>query len=256
VNAPRNEGRCPCDELVIGWALHALEAHEDGLVNAHLPGCAACQETASSTQRLGALLGTSVPLEEPPPGLRDRLMAAVERIPQVTPTEPAAPVVALESRGRVWCGLLVAAAVLLVVVSGIAVVLGVRLGQVASRERIQEAEQARMVGILTDPSMRRVQLSSGTGEQLAVLLSGGGQAELVPAGLTPNDMANQTYVLWGLTNGKPEPLAVFDVSSAGAGPESLHWSASAAAHAGFAVSLEPGRTMPDTPTKVVASGHS
>ncbi|WP_148309435.1 anti-sigma factor [Kutzneria albida] len=259
-------GHCPNEQLAVGWALHALEPDEENAARLHLPTCPVCQETVRSTEQLGALLGSAVPQEEPPAGLRDRVMQLAERTPQaafeafpfpadaVLDTQP--PGVAdLDSRrprplGR---GLLAAAAVLVLVLGGVAGVLGYQLNQVSQ----QQQAQAQVLGVVTDPSMRRAVLSGGSGQQVAVLLSSDKGAAVVPSGLAPN-AADTSYVVWGLSapTGKPVALSRFDVASGGSGPETIDWSAAAAAHKGFAISLEPGKSLPDKPTQVLGSGQA
>jgi Anti-sigma-K factor rskA len=180
-------------------------------------------------------------------------MARVEQPPQqpvdtVLDTDP----VDLASR-RPGRGLLLAAAA--VMLAGIAGVLGVQLNKVERERRAQTAEQAKVLSVITDPSMHRAVLTGGNGQQVAVLLSSDKGAAVVPSGLQPNDPANQTYVIWGTSADKPVALSKFDVTAAGAGPATVDWSAAAAAHHGFAISLEPGRGLPVKPTTVVATGQ-
>ena len=53
----------------------------------------------------------------------------------------------------------------------------------------------------------------------------------------------------------PVPLATFDVAGAANAAHALTWGPDAAKHTGFALSLEPGRTAPVSPTDVVAAGQ-
>jgi hypothetical protein len=87
----------------------------------------------------------------------------------------------------------------------------------------------------------------------AVLVTPAGRT-VVTAGLDPNDISDSTYVVWGLGAGDPRPLAPFDVTTPGAGIHEIGDAGADRPFAAYAVSLEPGHTMPATPTTVVASG--
>jgi hypothetical protein len=60
--------------------------------------------------------------------------------------------------------------------------------------------------------------------------------------------------VWGLGDDGPRPLGVFDVTPSSPGVHEIGSAGGDPPFAAYAVSLEPGRTMPATPTKVVASG--
>jgi Anti-sigma-K factor rskA, C-terminal len=260
------EGRCPNEELAVGWALHALEPDDEHVLRTHLPGCPVCQEIVRSTEEVTALLGASVPLEEPPARLRERVLRQAAR----TPREPFerlpftigsslaaqsdAPIRIVDHRRSRGRGLLLAAAAVVIVLAGVAGVLGWQVQHLNGEQQTQAAKQAQILSVLGDPSMRRAVLSSSDGQQAAVLLSTPNGADVLPVGLKPNDTASQIYIVWGFTTANvPVALSSFDVT--GSGAQSLAWSAAAAQHSKFAISLEPGRTMPSAPTTVVASGQ-
>jgi anti-sigma-K factor RskA len=79
--------------------------------------------------------------------------------------------------------------------------------------------------------------------------------EVLADGLPVNDAAGTTYVVWGMRDDGPVPLGTFDVvrsqtdlrpvGSDGSGLDD---------YAAYAVSIEPGREMPESPTTVVAKG--
>jgi hypothetical protein len=87
----------------------------------------------------------------------------------------------------------------------------------------------------------------------AVIVTAAGRA-VVTAGLSPNDTSDTTYVVWGLGAGDPRPLAAFDVTAPSPNVHEIGRTGGDPPFAAYAVSLEPGRTMPATPTIVVASG--
>ena len=264
--SPMREGRCPNEELAVGWALHALEPDDEHVLRTHLPVCPVCQEIVRSTEEVTALLGASVPLEEPPARLRERVLRQAARTPQ-EPFErlpftigsslvdqPNAPIRIVDHRRPRGRGLLIAAAAAVVVLTGVAGALGWQVQHLNGEQRAQAAQQSQILSVLSDPNLHRAVLSSSDGQQAAVLLSTPNGADVLPVGLKPNDTSSQIYVVWGFTPANvPVALSSFDVT--GSGAQALTWSADAAQHTKFAISLEPGRSMPSAPTTVVAAGQ-
>jgi hypothetical protein len=269
VTGERRDEGCPHEELAVGWAMHALEPDEEALLRTHLPGCARCRQTVQSTEQVTAALGGSIRQEDPPPRLRARLMAAIEHTPQ----EPVAPApaeaaqyegvaapIALDSRRRRVVTrtrvLLAAAAVVLIAL--IAGVLGVQYAKLsdqvaAQTTRTEQLQQA--LRVAADPATNRAVLRTGTGDPVAVLLNGDRDAAVMPVKLNPNDTTKQVYVVWGTSTTNPVPLATFDVQPGTGEMTLLSWSPNAHVHNGFAISLEPGRAAPATPSDVMAQGQ-
>lgn len=257
MNAARGDGRCPNEELAVGWALRALEPDDEHALRAHLPGCPVCQEIVRSTEQVTALLGGSVPPEEPPARLRQAVLEAAARTPQKAyeplPFRIGSSLsddreIADRPRRRTRAVQLAAAAVVLLLVAAVGV-----LGWQVSRLDGQQQVQSQLLAVLGDPTMHRTVLRTSDGKEAAVLLSSRTAAAVVPLGLRPNDSADQTYVVWGLSTGTPIALSSFDVS--GGTAQLLSWNAAAARHQKFAISLEPGRSLPAKPSDVVASGE-
>ncbi|AOS64528.1 anti-sigma factor [Actinoalloteichus hymeniacidonis] len=72
-----SSGQCPHRPTAVAWALSALDPAEAADFAAHLPTCAECRQAIAETEEIGALLGTAVPQEDPPAGLRSRLLDRV-----------------------------------------------------------------------------------------------------------------------------------------------------------------------------------
>jgi anti-sigma factor RsiW len=66
-------------ESLGAYALGALPEDERRFVAAHIEGCPICAEDAAGLQAAAATLIADVPLREPAPELRDRIMSVVER---------------------------------------------------------------------------------------------------------------------------------------------------------------------------------
>jgi hypothetical protein len=69
------------DELTAGYALDALDPQDLVDFEAHLPGCARCQDAVARFTDITAALAQTAPAAEPSPDLGDRIMAAVAREP-------------------------------------------------------------------------------------------------------------------------------------------------------------------------------
>jgi hypothetical protein len=149
---------------------------------------------------------------------------------------------------------LVAAAVAAILALG---TWNVVLSSARDEARTALAEQARMVNQLLTPGLATIApLSGDDGAAVATVVARNGEVQVVTHGLTVNDERAQTYVVWGTAEGPPVPLGTFDVVS----PQmDLRTVGSASTglddYTGYAISLEPGRQAPSTPTDVVASGE-
>ena len=285
---PRRGEHETFDELAVGWALHALEPEDEELFAAHLPTCPRCRTTVSETADVMGALAGDLPPVDPPERLRERLHAAVEEteqlprpawegertppVPPAVPDRPAPvhrfeppasgahrapiPVDAVDPRSswrRVLPNALVAAAVAAILALG---TWNVVLSSAREEARAAAAEQAELVDALLTPGQATIAPLTADGATVATVVAREGQVQVVTQGLRPNDVQDQTYVVWGTGAGGPAPLGTFDVTSpqpalrtVGSGPSGLD------AYTGYAVSLEPGRSAPPEPSDIVASGE-
>ena len=247
--------RCPHQENAVGWALYALEPAEEHALRAHLQGCPECRETIREAEEVAALLGTSVPQHEPPSALRRRLLDAIDDAPRpiVTPASELPPPIDLASRRRPRRVLLVAAAAVVIALGAATTVLGVQVSHLTSQQQAQAAGEAMAQAVIGSPSATRAVLTNAAGKPAAMLITSPAGAVVMPLALTPNT-PNQSYVAWGLLPSGPTALTSFDVPAGSVGPIVVNWPAAAGGLDRFAISLEPGRIMPSTPTDVIASG--
>jgi hypothetical protein len=274
------------EALAVGWALHALDPEEEETFAAHLAACARCRQTVDETRETFGGIAEALEPAAPPPALRARLLDAVaDDAPggEVPPTvwasspppapsdereapapAPAAPggsprhasVVPLRRRRATRWLAVAAAAVVLAAVGGLAVAT-----QSLRNERDAAAAQAQrdaaVVEVLSDaatPGAVHATLADPQGALVGVVVADGSGPRVLTTGLSANE-ADQIYVLWGLAGASPQPLGTFDVAGQAPAVHSVPSAPEAAPYAGFAVSLEPGRTAPASPTRVVASGQ-
>jgi hypothetical protein len=127
----------------------------------------------------------------------------------------------------------------------------------SAREEAQAtaAEQAQLVDALLTPGQATIAPLSAAGTTVATVVARDDQVQVVTQGLAPNDVQDQTYVVWGTGAGSATPLGTFDVTS----PQPALWTVGSGSgldgYTGYAVSLEPGRQAPTEPTVIVASGE-
>lgn len=281
MNAPEE---CPLTQQAVGWALHALEPDEEMAVLLHMPQCAACRAAAHDAEQVLSGLAGVVPLVEPPAGLRQRLMAEVAETPQrphvlrPLPPQPApsdAPEPAAAPRlhrldaedagsvRRGWFGQgsrsrrLVAAslAVAAAISIGALVVRTNQLEQQRDAESAQAQSLSQLISELGEPDSRYALLAdANTGATVAAVLVDDGERQVYSVALPANG-ADSVYVAWGLTaGGEAVPLGTFDVARTEEGPLPVGPADDAEDFPQYAVSIEPGRVAPTTPTVVVASG--
>lgn len=263
------------EELAVGWVLHTLEPEDETEFVLHLVDCPLCSRAVAETEETLGLLGAAILPVDPPPGLRRRLMdavadeggvapaPAVESASEPAPTHPtepapAADVIPLAPRRRRASRFAMAAAAALVVVAvgGLAVV----NQQVRSERDAEAAAAARtspVVEVLRDagtPGVAHASLTGTDGAMVGLVVDTGTGPRVLSTGLDAN-ATDHTYVLWGLAGEQPTALGTFDVSGQSPTVLDVPSTTQADPYEGFAVSLEPGRTAPASPTLVVASGQ-
>jgi anti-sigma-K factor RskA len=251
------------EALAVGWALHSLEPEDAAAFAAHRATCPDCTRIVAETREVMAGMAGAVPGAEPSADLRSRLRAAVEQTEQVAvPGPPAeedalagAHVVELGSRrgrdrvGGVRRGLVTA------LVAAAAAVLGLGVGIVLGQDPRDEARaQDEIVAAVLSPGAATITaVEDDDGRRVATVLTRDQEVQLVAQGMTANDASDTTYVLWGIAAGAPEALGVFDVGSAGT--ELWTFSDVDAGYSGYGISLEEGRSAPEAPSEVLASGE-
>ncbi len=256
------------EELAVGHAFSALEPEDEQLFLSHLRGCGLCERTLTETIAVASHLAYAAEPADPPAALREAIVDAVRRSgrpvafpQQITPlsvsSAAAAPPRSLSSRTarssyRPAFALVGMAAGLVAVVG-----LGVWNTNLRANIEVKNAAIARMerVGQITaDPATVRVAMTSGAGVRGTALIRGS-QAYVLVEGLPVNAL-DSTYVLWYRDKqGGFHAIETFDVR------ETDHVNVVEATLdrpidriASLAVSREPGRTSPPTPSFALVQG--
>jgi anti-sigma-K factor RskA len=180
-------------QLTAGYALDALDPDERRAFEAHLAGCAECQEELASFWQATGSLARAAEGPAPPPALRGRLLErARAEPPNVVPLRP-----------RRWAVPVATAAAAVAAV--IAIGLGL-WGLSVSRDLDRTRDVAR---VLSDPGARTIGLS---GEKGRLVVGSGGDAVLVTSDL-PAAPDGRTYQIWVIEDGKPASAGLFDDES-------------------------------------------
>ncbi len=188
-------------ELLGAYALDAVEVDERDAVDRHLNECPRCRAEVADHRTVASFLGSAG--GRAPDGLWDRIAGSLEEAP---PELNLAPVVPIRQRRSVSLRVGAAAAA---VAAAVIAVLGLEVVHLNHRVDDQMTASARGTQFLslatramTDPSARRVSLSSSDGKLFA-------EAALLPNGTgflladsLPALRSDRTYQLWALANGQ------------------------------------------------------
>lgn len=149
------------------------------------------------------------------------------------------------------------------VAAALALVVGLGVWNVELRSERQEAQQlaaaqGEVLDQVNDRGVYRVAplRDVDSNRRVGQVVIHDDAATVWAEGLVPNDAQGQTFVLWGMSDAAdPVPLGTFDVESTGLDVRNVSSTTTGLdAFGGYAVSLEPGRTAPSTPTDLVATG--
>jgi anti-sigma-K factor RskA/putative zinc finger protein len=286
VTDDRTYGGLTCDEvrdLAGSFVLDALDPDEAAAVREHLATCPEAHEEIAELGGVVPVLAASVPVVEPPAGLKARVLAAAQADlddrtraatrPAAAPAEPAEPAgtsgaaepIAFPGTGErerrrrrpvaAWV-LGIAAVVAIALLGASTLVLRSELDQA---QAYQQSVQA-VIDVSTKPGSLTAVLTAdgGTGTGLAAIDSAG-TVTMAMQDLAPT-AGGQVYEAWVIGgDGVPVPIGSFQVGNAGTGAMSAS-GVTATSGAVLALTLEagPGATTPTLPiiSKGVATGQA
>ncbi|HEX8002839.1 MAG TPA: anti-sigma factor [Mycobacteriales bacterium] len=246
------------EALAAGHAFNALEPEDEVAFLAHLAGCDRCRRDLEAYEGVGAGMAYAAEPAEPPADLGRRIMDAAMR------ERPPVPVRARQGRRLAPPPRPPRQSVTTVrlrTLAGVAAVVfafGLMVWNVSLRANTDAARAA--LG-RRDAALRCLTAGDSAVATLAAeddrrgtACVGGGKAYVFVDRLTPNGPGS-VYVLWwqDATEGL-HAVERFDVASSGTGVFELPARVDPKAVRGLAISLEPGRALPATPTQRIAYG--
>jgi anti-sigma factor RsiW len=183
-------------EQVAAYALDALDPDERERFEAHLADCKRCASDLAELQETAAVLAWGADGQDPPAGLRRRILESAREEAQVVPFR----------RRREWVapalGAVAAAAAV------VAIGLGLWAASLSSdldRERDLRAAEAEALELIAEPNARTVALEGADG---SLVVGESGRAALVVCGLDEAP-SGETYAAWVIT-GTPTQAGLFD----------------------------------------------
>ena len=198
-------------EQAAPYALGILSSEERRAFEEHLSGCAACRADVQAYAEVVAALAHAAPTAEPPPALRDRVMAEARRVRPI----------GTHTARRSLSMLATAAALVLATAGAVATWrLGVRVG--ALRRQVAVADSLRAVSdsalaLLTGPDVNVVTLA-GTNRlpSARIVWNHARNRFVVFAFDLPAAPAGRTYQLWAIAKGHaPLSMGTFNTDAQG-----------------------------------------
>ncbi|MGH3133540.1 MAG: anti-sigma factor domain-containing protein [Gaiellaceae bacterium] len=185
-------------DLTAGYALDALDPEERRAYEAHLSGCARCQDELTSFWETTDALALAASGPEPSAELRARILAGARTEPQV--------VVPFESsRRRTVVPALAAVAAVAAVVALAVGLWASRLSSDLDDARAALERERAAAAVLADPGARTVALEAGQGR---LVVAENGRAVLVLDGLDPAP-PGKTYETWVIEGENALPAGLF-----------------------------------------------
>jgi anti-sigma-K factor RskA len=217
-------------DLAGAYVLGALEPGERAAVARHLAECSACAAEMRALRPVADGLARAVPLSDPPPELRERVLrAATGRAPRAARTR-------MIGRGFDARWLAAAAAVL--------VALGLGVYVVQLRDRLTVVDQ-RAALVLGAPDLLRVDLGSPAGTPAKGRAFWSRSRGLVFTAVDlPRLAPGKVYQLWIVGPQAPVSAAIFEPDPAGRAMAVVEPAPSLPDPAAFAVTVEPAGGMP------------
>lgn len=228
--------------LTGAYALNALDDDERREFEAHLAECPACQQEIREFEATAAELGSSL-AEAPPPHLKAGVMGAISTTRQERPVpRPSTDqtVVAFPKRRLLDRVLLPAAAILAVLVVGLAVTVGNLNGRVNELE----ASTLRVTDIVAAPDLRTWNVDNNGTTARVVYSATQGQGMFLASGLQPAP-DGKTYELWLIGPDGAKPAGLFSGRD-GTVSHPMTGDMSAATHIGVTVEPAGGSPQPTT----------
>lgn len=238
--------------LAAAYALDALPDEERAFFERHLAGCEVCQEEVTEFQATAGRLGAAA-AEAPPSGMRERVLAEVDRTRQVSPSTSA-----IESGGRPGSTAPTAdhARPHLMLAAAIVAFAVVALGSATLLLDLTRTEPEVVLEPppvwLVDADLVRVEGAQGVGGRF-IYSAEHDEGWLLVDGLDPVDPERHAYQLWLFHDDVPVPAGVFVTGADGRAV--FRAEAPVRGAELVAVTLEPAGGVPEPTGEVLVSSE-
>jgi anti-sigma-K factor RskA len=241
-------------ELAALYVVGALTPDETREFETHLSDCVICQEEVAEMRSVTERLSRSV-LSDPPPSLRDAVLAGIAETEQDEPATRSDNVTPLrrgpvsESRGPSWPSRLP----YLVAAASVLLALGCGGWALQNRDDAQQAsaEQSQIVDALSAPDVQTVTGTTNNGVSATVVLSRSQKRALLVVNGLPTLPDNKVYELWTIKRA-PVPAGTFTPTSS-ASLVSLPQTALSSDRIAMTVEPAGGSAHPTTPPLMTLS---
>lgn len=187
------------------FALNALSAEEAEDFRRHLEACPACRQEVAELQQAAARMGASEAVA-PPEHLRTRVLAAVDRTPQLPPRTGGGGTVIEVAPHRWGRRLLFAAAAVVLVVAG---AFGInQIGDEAQEQQSLLAEG--VVRVFSAEDARTATMETENGGRISVAASPELNQMAVDTDELPPLDDQHVYQLWAVHDGQMESVGVLE----------------------------------------------
>jgi hypothetical protein len=241
-------GRHETHELAGVYALDALDGAGRDRFERHLRRCAACEREVRGFTETATVLALAAGAE-PPPGMRERVLAAVSVVRQ------APPALALGGRrGRAvarsrW----VPRVAIAVGAAGLAAAAALAVAAVSTANQLNSAvsREAQIAAVLTAPDARMAAASTSVGGRAIVVVSRAERKMVFTCAGLPSLPSSQIYELWLLGPAGARPAGLVPGPSAGRTASVLASGVAAGDKVGVTVEPAGGTSSPTTTPIVV-----
>ena len=198
-------------DLADAYALDALDDAGRKRFERHLRGCPACTEEVRRLAEITTAMAMAVALE-PPPALRDRVMAAV-LVTRQLPPEVAEPRRLVSLPRSSWVPRLATG----IAVAGVAaaVALGVIQVNVQHRLNTAQAENQAIANVLSASDAQIKSASTTVGGTATVVLSYSEQKIVFTGSALPALPNSKVYELWLISSAAARPVGLLPEANAG-----------------------------------------
>jgi anti-sigma-K factor RskA len=233
-------------ELSGAYALDALDDAERERFERHLQRCPACADDVRRMTATATAMATAA-AAEPPPGLRERVLAAAAATPQLPPLPPSAAAGRRHGRRltrsdwfpRLALGLAAA---------GVAAAVALAVVTVSTQNRLNtvQAQNQQIAAVLSAPDAQIATGTSSAGGTATVVLSYAEQKMIFTSSGLPALPNAKVYELWLLSTGSARPAGLLPQPTDGKTAPVLAAGLTSADKVGVTVEPAGGTSSPTT----------